>query len=154
MLRRNLPSAEVSLTGSELVPIASFRDVLDAELAVSSLAAAGIEAELADDSVVGVVWTYSVAVGGVKVMVSRSDVDAARGILDADHSAELEEELGPVIESEAAERCPRCGSADSETYKLVRPAAAAAILTGLPLILWGERNHCRQCGRFWKSRRH
>jgi hypothetical protein len=34
--------------------------VLDAELAVSSLAAAGIEAELADDGVVGVVWTYSV----------------------------------------------------------------------------------------------
>lgn len=141
------------MTGSELVPIASFRDVLDAELAVSSLAAAGIEAQLADDGVVGVAWTYSVAIGGVKVLVSRSDVDAARGILDADHSSELEEALGPGVESEPAERCPRCGSADSRIYKLARSAAAAAIFTGLPVILWGERNHCRACGRVWKSRR-
>jgi len=141
------------LTGSELVPIASFRDVLDAELAASSLAAAGIEAQLADDGVVGVAWTYSVAVGGVKVMVSRSDVDAARGILDADHSSDLEAAFGPEVESETAESCPRCGSADSGTYKLARSAAAAAIFTGLPVILWGERNHCRKCGRVWKSRR-
>jgi hypothetical protein len=142
------------LTDSELVPIASFRDVLDAELAVSSLAAAGIEAELADDSVVGVVWTYSMAVGGVKLLVFRSDVGAARAILDADHSQELEEALGPGVESEPVEPCPKCGSTDSTTYKLARSAAAAAIFTGLPVIMWGERNLCRKCGRVWKSRRH
>jgi hypothetical protein len=140
------------LTDTELVPIASFRDVLDAELALSSLAAAGIEAELADDGLVGVLWTYSMAVGGVKLLVSRTDAGAALGILEADHSRELEEELGPGVQPDPADRCPRCGSTDSEIYKLARPAAAAALLTGLPVILWGERNHCRRCGRFWKSR--
>jgi hypothetical protein len=154
--KKNLPVSfqpDERVTDSELVPIATFRDVLDAELAVTSLAAAGIEARLGDANMVGVAWTYSVAVGGVKVLVTTSDADAARGILDADHSAELEEALGPGVESERAERCPRCGSTDSGTYKLARSAAAAAILTGLPVILWGERNHCRQCGRVWKSKR-
>lgn len=141
------------VTDSELVSIATFRDVLDAELAVTSLAAAGIEARLGDANMVGVAWTYSVAVGGVKVLVSRSDVATARGILDADHSSELEEALGSEVDPETAELCPRCGSADSSTYKLARSAAAAAIVTGLPVILWGERNHCRQCGRIWKSKR-
>ena len=142
------------MTGSELVPIASFRDVLDAELAVSSLRAAGIDAELADENVVGAIWMYSVAVGGVKVLVDRSDVDAARGILEADHSPELETALGTAAaEPETGERCPRCGAADPRTYKLARPAAAAAIFTGLPVFLWGQRNRCRQCGRICKSKR-
>lgn len=137
----------------EFVPIAAYRDVLDAELAVSTLAAAGIDAQLVDENTVGVAWTYSVAVGGVKVMVPKPEVDAAREILESDQSSELDAVLGAGNESERTEQCPRCGSSESKTYKLARPAAAAAILTGLPFVLWGERNQCRKCGRIWKPSR-
>lgn len=143
----------VQVTGSELVRVAAFRDVPDAELALSTLKAAGIDAQLADENAVGVAWTYSVAVGGVKVLVAKEDVAAARKVLEADRSADLEAELGADLEPESAERCPRCDSTDSKVYKLARPAAAVAILTGLPVVLWGERNQCRKCGRVWKSGR-
>jgi hypothetical protein len=84
----------------EFVPIAAYRDVLDAELAVSTLAAAGIDAQLVDENTVGVAWTCSVAVGGVKVMVPKPEVDAARELLESDQCSELDEVLGPGDESE------------------------------------------------------
>jgi predicted RNA-binding Zn-ribbon protein involved in translation (DUF1610 family) len=133
-----------------VVVVERFRDVADAELANSALEAAGIQSFLADANVVGVVWTYSNAVGGIRLMVADEDLEAARSILQTDQSGELE-----LSEAERAvsDRCPTCGSLDIVVEKGSRKTAALMLWTILPLWIWRTRARCRNCGNVWKPRR-
>lgn len=86
--------------GSGLVVVASYGSTLEAELAKSRLAAAGIPALLSDAHTVSIAAHLSQAVGGVKVRVSEEDQERAREVLesaaivegfDDDEEDELEE---------------------------------------------------------------
>ena len=75
----------------EFVTIATYDKVTDAHIALGRLAAEGIEAQLFDDHLVQMDWLYSIAVGGIKLRVSRGDAKAAREVLETDYSAVLDD---------------------------------------------------------------
>ena len=72
---------------SELVVVAAFTSVHEAQFARSLLESAGLEATLADEHVVSMDWFYSNAIGGVKVLVPRHQLEEARALLDSDAMA-------------------------------------------------------------------
>ena len=93
-----------------LVPVNSYRDPIEAELAIVRLEQAGISATLVDQYLTSIQWLYSNAIGGVKVMVEDADLDAAREALNEMQPpglSTLPEAIEPIgIEA----RCPSCGS--------------------------------------------
>ena len=66
-----------------LATIAQYREAQEAYLARGALEAAGIEAVIADEQVVGINWLYSNAVGGVKLAVDRESSEQALEVLRA-----------------------------------------------------------------------
>ncbi|MDP9002708.1 MAG: DUF2007 domain-containing protein [Myxococcota bacterium] len=65
----------------DLVTVASFPDVAEAELAKARLELEGIRAFVIDGQIVGVMPFLTNATGGVRVQVEPRDVDRAREIL-------------------------------------------------------------------------
>jgi Putative prokaryotic signal transducing protein len=78
----------------DLVVIRSYWNLIEAELAKGLLDSAGIEAFLFDDNMVRLDWFNANALGGVKLRVDASNVEAADRILDesvSDAAAAVEE---------------------------------------------------------------
>jgi hypothetical protein len=131
-----------------LATVASFRDVLDAQAAISKLESEGIECSLANEYVVGMLWRLSTAVGGVQVQVGAEDLAKARSVLESDESHELASV--PGLAEAASSTCPRCGSEDLATVRWSRHAAAFATFTGIPIPVFHTRTKCRACGAKFK----
>ncbi len=75
----------------EYITVAVFDKTTDAHIAMGRLAAEGIHALLFDDNMVQMDWLYSIALGGIKLRVTRSDESLARGILATDYSHDLDD---------------------------------------------------------------
>ena len=80
---------ETSPSMDEFVTVATYDKVTDAHIALGRLSAEGIEGQLFDDHMVQMDWMYSIALGGIKLRVSRGDEQAARAVLATDYSASL-----------------------------------------------------------------
>ena len=135
-----------------LTVVASFRDELDAQVALGKLESEGIECSLANEYVVGVIWTYSTAVGWVEVQVAPEDAEAAVTTLAADESELLAELAAEMPSRQADEICPKCGSDALTIVRWQRYAAAVTLLIPLPLFIFRTRVKCRACGSEWKPR--
>ncbi|MCI5145931.1 MAG: DUF2007 domain-containing protein [Candidatus Electrothrix sp. AR3] len=135
----------------ELETIASYWDLPLAELAKAKLESEGIYCFLLNKHHVGVNWLYSQAVGGVQVQVQAKDAEAAKKILEADESALLAEMEEEFPEAEQEDSCTRCGSTNLSYINLSRRAGALTILLQIPLILFGIRSKCRNCGHKMKQ---
>jgi hypothetical protein len=133
---------------SALVTIARFRDLPEAELARGKLEADGIPAFLADQYLVGLVWSYSNAVGGVRLQVPLECAEEARDILRADNSADLSELQTSTLLGQK-DSCPSCGSTSVRKIKLSRKSGAISLLLSLPIFFWGTRLVCWRCGHSW-----
>ena len=90
-LRHPQPTEAPPPSMDEFVTIATYDKVTDAHIALGRLAAEGIEGQLFDDHLVQMDWLYSIAVGGIKLRVSRGDAKAAREVLETDYSAVLDD---------------------------------------------------------------
>jgi Putative prokaryotic signal transducing protein len=66
----------------DLVTLARFDWLAHANLARCRLAAGGIEAFLFDEYTISLCWHWGSALGGVRLQVSRQDVEDARAILE------------------------------------------------------------------------
>lgn len=75
----------------EFVTIATYDKVVDAHIARGRLLAEGIEAQLFDEQMVQMDWLYSIALGGIKLRVTRGDAKAARAVLATDYSTVLDD---------------------------------------------------------------
>jgi hypothetical protein len=75
----------------EFVTVATYDNSTDAHIALGRLSAEGIEAVLFDDHMVQMDWLYAIALGGIKLRVTRGDEAAARKVLATDYSAVLSE---------------------------------------------------------------
>ena len=71
----------------DLVPIRTYWNLLEAELANGLLAAAGIDAFLFDDNMVRLDWFNANALGGVKLRVDADMVEEANRVLEENVSA-------------------------------------------------------------------
>ena len=90
-LRHPQPAEDPRPDMDEFITVATYDKVTDAHIALGRLAAEGIEGQLFDDQLVQMDWLYSIAVGGIKLRVSRGDAKAAREVLETDYSAVLDE---------------------------------------------------------------
>jgi hypothetical protein len=73
------------------VVLARYDSVLHAELVRGRLEAASIPVRLTDAHTAGLGGHLTNVIGGVKVIVARGDVEAARAILEADESADTDD---------------------------------------------------------------
>jgi hypothetical protein len=82
----------------DLVPIRTYWNLLEAELAKGLLAAAGIDAFLFDDNMVRLDWFNANALGGVKLRVDADMVEEANRVLEENVSADAppEEDDSPA----------------------------------------------------------
>jgi hypothetical protein len=71
------------------VAVASFVGLAEAEIARGVLESAGIRVWMANEHLVSLLWHYSQATGGVRLMVAGEDAARARELLDA-HETPLE----------------------------------------------------------------
>jgi hypothetical protein len=85
------PDLDLQPEMDELVTVATYDQSLDAHIALGRLAAEGIQATLFDDQMVQMDWLYSIALGGIKLRVSRSDAKAAQRVLETDYSRDLDD---------------------------------------------------------------
>lgn len=75
----------------EYVTIATYDKTTNAHIAMGRLAAEGIRALLFDDNMVQMDWLYAIALGGIKLRVTRSNESLARTILSTDYSHDLDD---------------------------------------------------------------
>lgn len=151
-----------------LVTIASFRDLYDAQLAKIRLESAGLEWFFADEATVHADWLYSNAIGGIKLQVRKADVQRALDVLARDSIDEdfAEKAIQEEVESSV---CPRCGSENIAYYS--RPEAAVTLFlllaiipcvitisyvfwffALLPLLLPESKWGCEDCRHTWRGK--
>lgn len=132
----------IASEGPSMITIARFSMPLEAQIARSSLEAAGIPAFVADEHTINLNWMYSDAMGGVRLQVPEAYALEAVQLLSTDHSASLEAEQPSL-----PEQCQKCGS---EQLQAIHPGRRMAflvwLLVNIPLWPIRARQQCLACG--------
>ena len=129
--------------------IRRYRDQAEALMARSVLESAGIACYLRDENTIRIEWLWSNYMGGIRLQVAESDVEAAEAILSQPIPAHI------AIEGQAdydQPQCPKCGSLDVSFNNFdAKVGAASILLLGFPLPSPVERDywHCNHCGTNW-----
>ncbi|OLQ93084.1 phosphoenolpyruvate synthase [Vibrio panuliri] len=129
-----------------MIVVARFSFPHEAQIAKSSLEAAGIECCIADEHTINTQWLYSNAIGGVRLLVDEENAELAQSILATDFSDAVDEslEMGSSTES-----CPNCGSHHLLPFTQgKRSAFVVFILLGFPLFFYKHGYQCKDCGKF------
>jgi len=130
-----------------VVLLTSFLDATEAHMARSALEEAGIACMLADENISTIQPSYANMVGGIKLMISESDLEAAQEVL-----ARLFPERDQPATDTPTRLCPECGSADVERKRLrLWVLLAALFCLGIPLIMARPRWKCLACGNHWRE---
>jgi predicted RNA-binding Zn-ribbon protein involved in translation (DUF1610 family) len=126
-----------------LKTIASYENVLLAEMARGRLESEGILAFIHDSQIVGMNWIMSNAVGGVKLAVRIEDEKHARQILSTSVGLELED-CGWGA-------CPNCGSRKLEFRLDRRVSNLLWLFSNFPWVFPRKRYVCNSCGHVTKQ---
>lgn len=136
----------------ELVTVAQYRDASEAIVARALLESEGIACFLQDENLVRMDWLWSNLIGGMRLKVLSSDEATARALLEQPLPNPLVLEDGQEFEQP---RCPQCGSTEVELYdRMLKPAAASLLLTGVPLLRNMARPEdwrCLKCACQWRQ---
>jgi Putative prokaryotic signal transducing protein len=131
-----------------LVEIARFRDVPVASMVKGALESAGIQCFLADDQMINTNWFYSNALGGVKILVSPADFDAAKEVLEQPIPERIAFAEGEEYEQP---KCPKCGSLNVSFQNIDEATAFGSAWIGIPLPYTLDRWECKDCEAIWKD---
>jgi len=132
-------------TWQALTVVAAFPEVHQAYAAIAALRAAGVHAEVRDDAYVGLAWHHAQALGGIRILVPPTELQAAQEVLAGVEPAVVEaaaaasspmEQCCPYCRSARVERITGSGFHDIRTW----------LLLGLPLLLGRIRWKCADCG--------
>ena len=137
-----------------LVTIASFREPWEAHMLRGRLEAEGILATVAHEHHVRQNWSWSTALGGVKVQVPQSAGDAAREIEKLCREGGLEAEPKPMAPGIDELRCQICGSNQFSKRRPVMEIAVTVVLSlsmGIVIPPWTWIHYCKGCGERLKS---
>ena len=156
--RRKLevPDAEPELESSPesrqgITTLRRYRDQAEALLARSVLESAGIESFLLNENTIRNDWLWSNLLGGIRLQVATSDVEAAEAVLSEPIPAHI------AIAGEAdfdQPRCPVCSSLDVGFNNVdARIGAATILVLGFPLPgpTQPDSWHCNNCGTNWTN---
>ncbi len=130
-----------------LVVVGTYTSVHEAHMARSVLAAAGMDAHIADEHLVSMDWTYSNAIGGVKVLVPEDRSDEARELLASGAEAIEEPFTDNNTDKVDLDTCRRCGGCVFTSRPAAGWFAMLSWLTfGFPLGSPKRHRYCRECG--------
>jgi rubredoxin len=131
---------------TELVTIATFGEVLQAQMCRSKLLAGGVRAFVADEHVSTLNPHYLGAASGIRVQVRRLDVPRALEILKPEVEEEIDEDAGEEDpEHDDGPRCPRCEARYSYFEWSPGQVVLILLLLGVPLLFFKKAWHCRRC---------
>ncbi len=94
----------------KFVPVAAYATPLEADLAKNYLEAEGVPVFLSDDATVGWFWHLGNAVGGIKLLVPRDQLDRATAILAARPGEQPDAGQEPAVSGPEMVACARCGA--------------------------------------------
>lgn len=123
---------------SELVTVATYNDVLHANIMKSKLEAYGIQCFLEDENMSTILYTQ--AFGGIKLQVSEADAEQALEVLNEEQGVAEHEKVDAVV-------CPFCSSSDVElksNHPNIFVAMGALFMNSLPLNK-KVRYYCKNC---------
>ena len=152
--RRNLevpdpPDEPDSVAFRDMTTIRKYRDQAEAILARSVLESTGISCFLRDENTIRIEWVWSNYMGGIRLQVAASDVEAAEAILSQPIPAQIAIEGEPDYEQP---QCPKCGSLDISFNNFdAKVGAASMLVLGVPLPSPVRKDywHCRNCDTDW-----
>lgn len=131
-----------------LLILQRFRDLPEAMLAKGKLESEGVESYLADDNTVRMDWFWSNLLGGVKLLVSPDDAEAATRIL----AEPIPEEIDFEGKAEYRQpRCPSCQSLDVNFEQLYKPLAYGSLFVNFPIPLRRRGWICQTCRHTWEG---
>jgi hypothetical protein len=131
----------------DLTTIRRYRDLSEALVARAVIESAGIFCFLKDENLVRLDWQVSNFIGGIRLQVAASDVEAANDILSQPVPNEI---FIPDQPGFMQPRCPRCTSTDIAWERQGRKVALASLfLFSLPLPRGSESWHCNSCDLRW-----
>lgn len=131
-----------------LVTVRRYRDLTEALVGRALLESSGIEAWIADEHLVRMVWFYSDLIGGMRLQVEERDEAAAREILDQGVPQTITYAQEEVY---VQPTCPKCGSVEitlGDRTEHGRSLAALYVLT-IPVPPRKSVWHCNACGAKW-----
>ena len=127
------------------VPVYYFQNYVDAHIIMGRLQEDGIDCWLKDENTVTINPILTNAVGGIKLMVKKSDAEKAIVLLKDYHFADQQ-----------SHPCPDCGSNNTEL--ITSPRKASNWLFALFGYLFGgyamhaeKTRHCFNCGKEFDS---
>lgn len=124
--------------------VATFNDIEKAEEVKNRLVAAGISAEVYDESKLQKFWFLSKPLAADKVIVDVKDFDKARLALQA---ADAEDH---ILQGEV--RCPQCGSADIEYPQFTRKFMTTTLVEVLCFLHVIDKTfYCQKCQHTWPA---
>ena len=119
----------------------------EAHIARSRLESEGIPAFVADEHTISMQWLYSNAMGGVRLQAPSEVADRAISILNEDRESDL-----IAQEGEDRQKCPACGSSNTEFHQIGRRWAFLAFLAfHFPLFPVKEAIKCSDCGKITET---
>lgn len=133
--------------GEKIVTVYSYTTTAEANLYRTVLEAQGIPAFVADENLIGINFLYSLALGGVRLQVLESDLEAVREILKLDAN----------IESKPGDwgNCPKCNSQNvirakdlNRDQKLIW-VILTFVVSMIPLFPNKQYLRCEDCGKSW-----
>ena len=127
---------------AELVTLKTFLDSQEAQIAKGVLDQHGITAFVGDENFASASWMHLFALGGLRLRVMDSDLEAAREILEI---------KGDPLPGGGVESCPKCGSGDIHRAASFLAAALMFVWMAIPFVSATKRRHCRQCGHDWRQ---
>jgi hypothetical protein len=131
----------------DLVTLRRYRDLSEAIVARAVIESAGIFCFLKDENLVRLDWQMSNLVGGIRLQVGASDVEAAEAVLAQPVPNSIDIPDQPDFEQP---RCPRCTSTDIAWERQGRKAALISLyLFSLPAPRGSESWRCSSCGLHW-----
>jgi hypothetical protein len=145
-----------------LITVATYGNLIEAQLAKSALDSAGIRAIIVGEHTAG---NFHYHMTSIPLAVDEDDAEAAEQIVNAMIGIAHAERLEP---EEMTRRCERCGSFEIERRKKLplfamfvaltfgigyaidnTVAAFYVVLAGIVFFLAAGAWHCRQCGNTW-----
>ena len=136
--------------------VATFPDLISAQLAQSLLDAEGIESSIPDEHLAGIDWQMTTALHGIRLQVAPDDLPSAAALLSPGEVVDPESPEEAAAEGQN-EHCPQCGSDLMGPGRWRRRAKALTMFMPLLILLWplvttlGPAFECLKCGRLWKQ---
>jgi DNA-directed RNA polymerase subunit M/transcription elongation factor TFIIS len=133
--------------------VARYLERTEAEVAVALLRAEGVPVHLADEEMTRLAWLYSIALGGTRLMVPDDRLEEARALLTDLSSQDADAPQPGAVDVTVDETCPACKS-EAVSYsgrdRRLRAVSMLFIWFGVPVMMWGKRLRCQQCGYEWR----